>query len=183
MIVNLRKPEQHPEAVGYAVDGYTIDVLDEDLRAVPAGDVGQLAIKGPGMFDGYVSPALTRDEILQDGWFLTGDLASRDEDGLITIKGREKSMINVGGAKVFPEEVESVLLEHPAVLRCRVFGREHALIGECVVAEVELVANAPVRAAELSTWCRDRLSAYKVPRLIEVVDEVPQTASGKVNRQ
>jgi long-chain acyl-CoA synthetase len=182
-IVNFRQAEQHPEAVGYAVDGYSVDVLDQDLREVPSGNVGQLAIKGPGMFDGYVSPPLTRDDVLRNGWFLTGDLASRDEGGLITIKGREKSVINVAGEKVFPEEVETVLLQHPAVTRCRVFGREHPVLGECVAAQVELIEEAPIQTGELSAWCRKHLSAYKVPRVVELVDEIPLTVSGKVTRR
>lgn len=181
-ILNFRQSERHPESVGYAVDGYSVQVLDADLRPMPAGAVGQLAIKGPGMFDGYVSPPLTRDEVLRNGWFLTGDLASRDEEGLITIKGREKSLINVAGAKVFPEEVEGVLLRHPSVARCRVSGREHPLLGEYVVAEVEPIGEDSIQVGELSAWCREHLSAYKVPRVIELVAEVPRTASGKINR-
>lgn len=182
-IVNIRRSEERPEAVGYAVDGFRVEVLDEDFRTTPAGSEGQLAIEGPGMFDGYVSPQLTRDDVLHDGWFLTGDLASRDDDGLITIRGRAKTVINVAGAKVFPEEVENVLLEHPAVRRCRVFGRAHPLVGECVVAEVELLDGVPVKTGELPAWCRSHLSAYKVPRVVKIVDEVRLTPAGKINRR
>jgi acyl-CoA synthetase (AMP-forming)/AMP-acid ligase II len=134
------------------------------------------------MFDGYLSPPLGRDQILLNGWFLTGDLASKDERGLIRLEGREKSMINVAGKKVFPEEIEQVLSEHPAVAACRVLGRTHTLMGEYVVAEVQVKVGVRAHAADLSAWCRTKLSVHKVPRVIEFVDEIRLTANGKIDR-
>src|SRR4030095_2087491 len=105
-----------PDSIGYAVNGYEVAILNDDFKELPPGSTGNLAIKGPGMLDGYLSPPTSREAILQHGWFMTGDLASKNSDGLIKVEGRKKSMINVAGNKVFPEDVESVLNRHPAIL-------------------------------------------------------------------
>jgi acyl-coenzyme A synthetase/AMP-(fatty) acid ligase len=181
-ILNRRHAARQPDAIGEALPGYEVQVLDERLQPMPSGSTGKLAIRGPGMFDGYLSPPLRREQVLKNGWFLTGDLASRDAEGVLRIEGREKSVINVAGTKVFPEEVEQVLLEHPAVGGCRVRGRQRDPIGEYVVAEIQLRPGAAANAAELSAWCRGRLSMHKVPRFFEWVQEIPRTATGKTVR-
>jgi acyl-CoA synthetase (AMP-forming)/AMP-acid ligase II len=181
-ILNRRHAAEQPEAIGEAIEGFRLEILDDDHGAVAPGVVGRLAIQGPGMFDGYLNPPLGRDEVLKDGWFLTGDLASMDALGVVTLAGRAKSVINVAGTKVFPEEVEQVLLEHPAVSACRVRGRAQRLVGEFVIADVQLRAGFDLRPADLSAWCRRRLSVHKVPRVIEFVDDIPLTAGGKVLR-
>lgn len=134
------------------------------------------------MFAAYLQPPKLREDILQNGWFLTGDLASRRPDGLLTIEGRKKSMINVSGNKVFPEEVEAVLNTHPAVAMSRVKGAPHPFLGECVSAEVVLHPGAEVDAETLITYCRQRLSTYKVPQRLAFVSTLPMTDSGKLRR-
>jgi long-chain acyl-CoA synthetase len=181
-IMNQGHAAASPEAIGVALDDYSIGILDQDLRAVAPGTIGRLAIKGPGMFDGYLMPWLSRDEVLRAGWFLTGDLAQKNADGVIRLAGREKLAINVAGNKVFPEEVEHVLLDHPLVSRCRVSGRAQALIGEYVVAEVQCKEGERANVADLTNWCRSRLSVHKVPRVIKIVDFISLTPSGKVMR-
>lgn len=181
-IVNHRSAEEHPEAVGHALPAYEVAIMDEDLQPVPNGEIGQLAIAGPGMFDGYLKPPAKRDDILKGKWFMTGDLASKSPEGLITIKGREKSMINVSGNKVFPEEVEHVLNNHPGVKMSRVFGGKHPLLGEVVEAEV-VPADAPLDAEELIRHCRGQLSTYKVPQRIRFVEALEVTATGKISRK
>jgi len=112
---------------------------------------------------------------------MTGDLATKAEDGLITIRGREKSMINVSGNKVFPEEVEHVLNAHPSVKMSRVFGGKHPLLGEVVQAEIVPEGEVP-EVEELIGFCRERLSTYKVPQRIQWVEEIAFTATGKIVR-
>ena len=180
-IVNHKSAAEHPEAVGHALPAYRVGILDDDGKELPPGETGRLAIAGPGMFDGYLSPPAARDEILNGAWFMTGDLATKAEDGLITIRGREKSMINVSGNKVFPEEVEHVLNTHPSVKISRVFGGKHPLLGEVVQAEI-VPEGATPEVEELIGFCRERLSTYKVPQRIQWVEEIAFTATGKIVR-
>ena len=100
-MLNLTKSAEHPEAVGFALPGYTVDILDEHHNPLPNGCVGTLGIKGPGMFDAYLVPPTLREDVLQNGYFLTADYASKTDEGLIKIEGRSKSVINVSGLKVF----------------------------------------------------------------------------------
>lgn len=181
-IINHKKSADHPEAVGHALPDYQVEILDEHNTILPAGSIGKLAIKGPGMFDGYLSPPRKRDEVLNDGWFMTGDLASKTESGLIKVEGREKSMINVSGNKVFPEEVETVLNAHTAVALSKIFGNKHPLMGEIVEANVVLKPGQEISGEALITWCRQRLSTYKVPQIVHFVDTIEMTGSGKVAR-
>ncbi|HWZ23073.1 MAG TPA: class I adenylate-forming enzyme family protein [Cytophagaceae bacterium] len=181
-IINHKKSADHPEAVGQALPDYQVELLDEENNILPFGEIGKLAIKGPGMFDGYLTPPRKKEEILNNGWFMTGDLASKTASGLITIEGREKSMINVSGNKVFPEEVETILNAHSAVEISKIVGNKHPLMGEIVEANVVLKPNAEANADVLMTWCRQRLSAYKVPQVIRFVDSIEMTGSGKVKR-
>jgi len=181
-VINTKSAAAHPGAIGHALPDYTVEIVNDDFNILPPGTVGKLAVKGPGMFDAYLSPPQLREEILQNGWFITGDLASKAADGLITMEGREKSMINVSGNKVFPEEVETVLKEHPAVKEARVFAAKHALMGEVVSGEVVLNTGATITVEELLTHCRKRLSSFKVPQSIIFADELSMTATGKVKR-
>ncbi len=181
-VINTKSAEEQPSAIGHALPDYEVAIMDNDLNILPAGTVGKLAIKGPGMFDAYLSPPQLREEILQQGWFITGDLASKSADSLLNIEGREKSMINVSGNKVFPEEVEAVLKEHAAVKEARVFSLKHALTGEIVSAEVVLNTNTKVTDEELLAHCRKKLSPFKVPQTITFATELSMTGSGKVKR-
>ena len=181
-IINLRSAAEHPEAIGHALPDFRVGILDHELKEVPEGALGQLAIAGPGLFDGYLQPPTVRAEVLRNGWFLTGDLATRSADGLITIAGRSKSVINVAGNKVFPEEVEAVLSAHPSVLACRVVGGKHPLLGEVVEADVVLVQGSTGDVEELISHCRKSLTVHKLPQRIRFVDQLPVTATGKVKR-
>ena len=180
-IMNLDDAAEHPESIGRPLPAFAVRILDEAMRPVVDGQTGQLGVRGPGMFAGYLSPRLTRQELLRDGWFMTGDLAHRDRNGLITIDGRSNSVIHVAGHKVFPEEIAAVLEQHPAVCRSRVTTRPHPQWGEVVHAEVQLHQDrSSVAAEDLLAFCRHRLSSYKVPASIAVVSAVDQTPSGKV---
>ena len=181
-VINTKSAEEQPSAIGHALPDYEVEILDNGLNILPFGTVGKLAVKGPGMFDAYLSPPQLSEEILQKGWFVTGDLASKTADGLLTIEGREKSMINVSGNKVFPEEVEAVLKEHAAVKEARVFSLKHALTGEIAGAEVVLYSDAKITTEELLGHCRKKLSPFKVPQTITFATELSMTATGKVKR-
>jgi long-chain acyl-CoA synthetase len=169
-LLNIEGAIDSPEAVGEPVPGFEVDLRD-----------GELWLRGLGMFDAYVSPWQPASEVKRDGWFATGDLAERDAAGRIFLRGRTKSVLNVGGMKVFPEEVEAVLDRHPSVKRSRVIGREHPILGTVPVAEI-VAANGALSPGNLKAWCRQSLSAYKVPVAFRQVDAVPLTASGKVKR-
>jgi acyl-CoA synthetase (AMP-forming)/AMP-acid ligase II len=180
-LMNLQDAADHPEAVGRPLPGFEVAILDEQLKPVAAGQTGQLALRGPGMFAGYLHPRKQREEVLHDGWFLSGDLAHRDDAGRVVIDGRLKTVIDVAGHKVFPEEVAAVLDQHPAVLRSRVTTRPHPQLGEAVHAEVQLRDGSSQTVTEdILAFCRRRLSSHKVPTSIELVAELNLTASGKV---
>ena len=173
-LINVDSAREAPGSVGKPVPGFEIE-----LRDVTDG-IGELWLRGPGMFDAYLSPWQPRAEVCVDGWFATGDLARIDEAERVTLCGRKKSVLNIGGMKVFPEEIESVLDRHPAVKGSRAYSRDHEVLGAVVMAEV--VLSSEIGAGELKTWCRQSLSAYKVPTVIRFVDTLPLTASGKIRR-
>ena len=181
-LMNTGGAGDSPTAVGRPLPAFDVELRDEEGRPVAVGCVGELWIKGPGMFDAYLSPWQTVDEICVDGWFATGDLAETDAAGRVYLRGRKKSVMNVSGMKVFPEEVEGVIERHPAVRRCRVTGLAHAVLGTVPVAEVILHDGETLVPRELIGWCRDLLSIYKVPVQVKFVDELPLTASGKIRR-
>ena len=172
-LLNLEHAATHPTSVGKPTPSFDVKLDD-----------GELLLRGPGLFDAYLSPWQPREAVLRDGWFPTGDIAEIDETtGSIFLRGRVRSVINVGGMKCFPEEVEAVLTSHPSVKAARVLARPHAALGFVPVAEVIAENGAEMSlVADLKKLCQQRLSAYKVPLLITFVSDLPLTASGKVRR-
>jgi acyl-CoA synthetase (AMP-forming)/AMP-acid ligase II len=150
--------------------------LGDDLKAIE--------VRGRGIIDAYYKPWRTREEILTDGWFATGDLGKLDEEGYLFILGRSKEVISVGGMKFFPQEVEAVLETYPGVKSACVFGHEHKRLGEVSHAQVVLQGGAghSVTEAQLREHCLKHLTAFKVPEKIEFVDKLALTASGKLIR-
>jgi acyl-coenzyme A synthetase/AMP-(fatty) acid ligase len=182
-LINLDGAHENPLSIGAPLPDYEAALLDERGEPVPDGDEGELAIRGPGMFSAYLNPPTPREAALVRGWFMTGDLARRDPDGRLTVVGRKKALIIVGGQKVFPEEVEAVLNAHPAVLASRVYGKPHPRMGEAP--EAELVPRPGVArpdVEELIAWCEKRLSGLKVPQKIHFVESISETLSGKIAR-
>ncbi|MBA3698913.1 MAG: acyl--CoA ligase [Planctomycetes bacterium] len=173
---------ERPGDLGVPLPDYRIDLLDE--HGEPTAGPGELAIAGPGLFDAYLTPWRPRDTVLHRGFFRTGDRAERTADGGIRLLGRLKDVINVGGVKVFPQEVESVLDAHPWVVASRVRSAPDARLGEQVHAEVQLKPGHDVATVhdELSTWCAERLAPLKRPAAYTVVERLAMTASGKVIR-
>jgi len=181
-MMNNIKSNEHPDAVGYTLPDYTVAILDDDNNPLPAGTIGHLGIKGPGMFDGYLLPAQTRDEVLVNGYFLTADYASQSADGLVKIEGRFKSVINISGIKVFPEEIEAVLETIPGIKLARVSSSPHHLLGQIIEGEIVLQEGAIINLEEVLTYCRKRLSNFKAPQHLKIVTALPLTNTGKLRR-
>ena len=181
-LLNTGGAADFPEALGRPLPAFDVELRDEEGVPMDIGKIGELWIKGPGFFDAYLSPWQTAEEVCVDGWFATGDLAVTDSAGRVYLRGRKKSVINVSGMKVFPEEIEAVLNSHPAVAKSRVTGIDHPVFGTVPVAEVILAEGREVAVRDLTAWCRASLSAFKVPVRTKVVNELPLTASGKIRR-
>ncbi|CAA7601136.1 AMP-dependent synthetase/ligase [Acididesulfobacillus acetoxydans] len=167
-------------SIGPAAEDWEVQVVDGGNREVACGDVGEIVVKGPGVFRGYWKmPAATR-EAFTDGWFHTGDLGRRDEDGYFYIVDRKKDMLICGGYNVYPREVEEVLYSHPAVLEAAVVGLPDPVKGEIPKAFISLRPGQQTTAEEIITYCRSKMAAYKVPRLVELLPELPKNMSGKI---
>jgi acyl-CoA synthetase (AMP-forming)/AMP-acid ligase II len=162
-----------PTSVGRPVAGYALTLLSES----------EVGVRGPGLFDAYYAPWTPRAATLIDGWFPTGDVGSLDASRALTLHGRRKSTIVVAGLKFFPDEVEAVLDDFPAVVESRVFARPHPQLGELPHAEVVLRAGATLDRDALIRHCADRLSPYKLPVEIATVTSIAKTAGGKILRR
>jgi long-chain acyl-CoA synthetase len=173
-------PRDLPDAIGRAVPGVELRVVDDDGQALASGEIGELWIKSPAALDGYLgAPEATR-AVMEDGWFKTGDLAALSPKGFVRIAGRKKDLILRGGYSVVPGEVEAALLAHPAVAEAAVVGVRHPELGEEVAAFVTLRPGAAVAPDDLIAHCRGRLAAFKYPRRVSIVTELPKSPTGKI---
>ncbi len=174
-----------PGSIGIPVSDTYAVVVDNDGNILPPGEIGELAIFGPQVMKGYWNMEAETKKALINGWVLTGDMAIVDEDGFFYIVDRKKDLIVAGGYTIYPREVEEVLYEHPAVLEAAVVGVPDPISGEAVKAFVAIKPEyrGKITASELEKFCRERLEAYKVPRIYEFRDELPKTMVGKVLRR
>lgn len=147
---------------------------------MPDGEVGEIVLKGPGLFKGYWQMPEETSAAFTDGWFHTGDLARRDEDGYIFIVDRKKDLIICGGYNIYPREIEELIFTHPAVLEVAIVGVPDEAKGEIPKAFVVLKAGMNVSSEEIISFCKERLAAYKVPRIIKFCKELPKSATGKI---
>jgi long-chain acyl-CoA synthetase len=170
-------------SVGVPVYGTIVRVVDEQGAELPAGEIGELVTSGPQVVPGYWGKPEESERAIPGGRLHTGDVGFMDLDGWFYVVDRKKDQINASGFKVWPREVEDVLYEHPAVREAAVVGVPDAYRGETVKAFVSLRPGERPEADELIAFCRERMAAYKYPRLVEFVDELPKTASGKVLRR
>ena len=178
---NRADRDRKPGSIGTPVDGVEMRVVDDAGAPLPPGEVGEIVIRGHNVMKGYWrQPEATAEAISAGGWFRTGDLARVDEDGDFFIVDRKKDLIIRGGYNVYPREVEEVLYQHPAVRECAVLGVPHQELGEEVGAAVVLRPGASAGAGELREFVRARIAAYKYPRHVWFVDELPKTGTGKV---
>ena len=170
-----------PGSVGLAT-GIEIAILDGADRPVPAGERGEVGIKGPTVVDGYENNPEANASAFTAGWFRTGDEGMLDDDGYLFLTGRLKEQINRGGEKISPLEIDEALLRHPAVGQAVAFAIPHDKLGEDVGAAVVLMEGATADAGELRAYLSERLAPFKMPRTIVFIDEIPKGATGKVQR-
>jgi long-chain acyl-CoA synthetase len=174
---------EKPGSVGVPIPGAEVRIVDEEDRALAVGEIGEICCRSPAVMRGYWrSPVLTA-ETIRDGWLHTGDVGYIDEDGYVFIVDRKKDVIIRGGFNVYPRDVEDALLEHPAVAGAGVVGRPDERHGEEVVAFVSLQTPDALNAQELVEWARERIGGYKYPREVHIVDAMPLTAVGKLDRK
>ncbi|MDJ1137868.1 AMP-binding protein [Streptomyces iconiensis] len=176
-------PDSGTLAVGVPGPDTVVRILDEAGEPVPFGQHGEIAVRGPQVVPGYWRRPEETAAGMPGGELRTGDIGFMDEDGWLYVVDRKKDMINASGFKVWPREVEDVLYAHPAVREAAVVGVPHDYRGETVKAYVSLREGALTDPGELSAYCRERLAAYKYPREVEVLPELPKTASGKILRR
>ncbi|MDX1801369.1 MAG: AMP-binding protein, partial [Marinobacter sp.] len=170
--------------VGMPLPGVEVRVTDrETLEAVPQGEIGILQVRGPNVFKGYWRmPEKTREELLPDGFFITGDLALIDERGYVHIVGRDKDLVISGGFNVYPKEVEQVIDEMDGVVESAVIGVPHPDFGEGVTAVVVLQPGASVTEADVLSALAGHLAKYKQPKRVFFVDSLPRNTMGKVQK-
>ena len=170
------------ESVGSPVDGVRVCIEDEDGEQVPTGSIGEVAVKAPGLTNGYADMEELNSQVFREGYFITGDLGRLDDEGRLTITGRKKLLIEVGGYKVDPIEVEDVVLAHPKVGEAVVVGVLGKVAGEEVVKAV-VVPSEEVEERELIAFCQERLANFKVPQVVEFREEIPKSPLGKILRK
>ena len=183
-------PEDHRRAlqghehllgsIGKAGMGVDLKLCDDDWNEVPDGEVGEIVTRSDAVMKGYLNMPEETAEVLRDGWFRSGDLAWRDEEGYLYLSGRKKDMIIRGGENIYPIEIEQVLSEHPAVQEVAVVGVPDDYWGEIVRAHVVTVPGTTVDEKELREYCLPRLAKYKIPAIFRFDPELPKNASGKV---
>ncbi len=179
---NRSAEERKVLSIGKPIWGVEVQVVDEDDKALPPGEsnVGEIVIRGHNIMKGYYNNPEATAEAMRGGWFHTGDLAYADDDGFYFIVDRKKDLVIRGGYNVYPREIEEVLYAHPAVAEAAVIGKPDDKLGEEVVACIAVQPGAAVTAEELIGYCKERLAAYKYPREIRFVDELPKGPTGKI---
>ena len=167
-------------SIGYPVWGVEMCIVDEEDNRLPNDERGEICIRGHNIMKGYLNRPEANEETLKNGWFHSGDVGYRDEDGCYFIVDRMKDMILRGGFNVYPREVEEVLYQHEEVVEAAVIGVPHESHGEEVKAVVALVPDAKATEEEIQAFCKDRLAAYKYPRFVEIIAELPKGPTGKI---
>ena len=177
------RPARKAGSVGPGT-GVKIGIMDEAGNLLPQGERGEVVIQGPNVVPGYENNPEANEKSFVKGWFRTGDQGFLDEDGYLTLTGRLKEMINRGGEKIGPREIDEVLLSHPDVAEAVAFGVPHPGWGEEVAAAIVLKEGTDAAAGEASVmaFCKERLADFKCPKKIYVTSAIPRTATGKIQR-
>lgn len=176
-------PESKLVSVGVPVFNTDAKIVDSEGATLGPGEVGEIVVAGPQIVPGYWNREAETRAAMHDGWFATGDIGFMDGDGWFYVVDRIKDMINASGYKVWPREVEEELLTHPGVREAAVVGVPDDYRGETVLAHVVVADGGQVTSEELIEYCRSRMAAYKYPREVVIVDELPRNAAGKVLRR
>ena len=182
-VASFNRPDRdrRPGSIGVPVTGVEMRVVDEDGTPVPSGEVGEIAVRGHNVMKGYWRRPDATDAVLdKDGWFRTGDVGRVDEDGFFFIVDRKKELIIRGGFNIYPREIEEVLYEHPDVAEAAVVGIPHDQLGEEVGAAVALRPGATITEAELRDHVKAQVAAYKYPRVVWFLAELPKGPTGKI---
>jgi len=177
---NVLDRPRKPGSIGYPVWGVEMTIFDDDDRPVADGERGEICIRGHNVMKGYLKRPEATAEAIRGGWFHSGDIGVRDADGSYTIVDRKKDMILRGGFNVYPREVEEVLYSHEAIVEAAVIGVPHPSHGEEVKAVVTLGPGRELSAKGVIAHCKERLAAYKYPRIVEFSDELPKGPTGKI---
>ncbi|MGG3738076.1 fatty acid--CoA ligase family protein [Aeribacillus pallidus] len=177
----LDRPRK-PGSIGTSIMNVENKVVDELGQEVPVGQVGELIVRGPNVMKGYYKMPEETNATIKDGWLYTGDLAKQDEEGYFYIVDRKKDMILVGGYNVYPREVEEVLYRHPDVVEACVVGVPDPAYGETVKGYI-VSSNPGLTEEAIIQFCREHIADYKVPRLVEFLDELPKNTTGKILRR
>ena len=184
-VASFNHPDRERKAgsIGIPILGVEMRLVDDEGAEVEAGQPGEIAVRGHNVMKGYWGRPDETSDAMKDGWFVTGDIATVDEDGYYFIVDRKKDVIIRGGMNVYPREVEEVLFEHPAVAEAAVVGIAHDSMGEEIGAAVALKPGATATPEELSAFVKTRLAAYKYPRRVWIVDALPKGPTGKILRR
>ncbi|MCX8022606.1 MAG: long-chain fatty acid--CoA ligase [Syntrophorhabdaceae bacterium] len=178
----MEKAMEKMGSVGQPVMHSEVVIVDDEGRPVKKGEVGEVAVKGPIVMNGYWNKEDLTDEVIRDGWFYTGDLAMMDEDGYVYIVDRKKDMYISGGENVYPAEIEKVLLEHPHIKDAAVIGVPDKKWNEVGKAYIVVKEGKELKEEEIYAFLNERLARYKLPKYIQFIDKLPKTASGKIKK-
>lgn len=177
---NHPEMERKPGSIGTPIDGVEMRIVDENDEPLPQGEVGEVVIRGHNIMKGYWQRPDATEEAMRGGWFHSGDMAKTDEDGYFYIVDRKKDLIIRGGYNVYPREVEEVLYEHPKIREAAVVGVPHDEWGEEIGAAVVLHDGEELAPEEVGAYVKDRIAAYKYPRVVWFLDELPKGPTGKI---
>lgn len=176
-------PEIRAESVGKPLPKVDVKIVDDDREELPPGEIGDIAVKGFNVMKKYYNKPEETEEVLDDeGWYYTSDLGKIDEDGYVYVTGRKKDMIISGGFNVYPREVEEFFYTHPKIKTCGVVGVDDRDMGEVVALVAIPKEGEDLEANELKEFAEDEIANFKVPRYVEIVDELPMTSSGKIQK-
>jgi len=171
---------EQPTSIGHPSLGCEAKIVDVDMNELPQGAVGEIAIRGPNVADGYYGSPEDTKKSFRDGWFLTGDLGRLEDNGFFYVASRKNDMINRGGENVYPVEVENAIYLHPKVMEVAVYGVPDPVMGEKVAAAVVAVPGTDPTIEEIKAFCGDKLAKYKIPEYVQLTPFLPKNAGGKV---
>ncbi len=172
--------ERKPGSIGTPIWGVEMRAVDPEGKPVPVGEPGEIIIRGHNVMKGYYNRPEETAEAFKGGWLHTGDVATVDEEGYFYIVDRIKDIILRGGFNIYPREIEEVLVTHPAISMAAVIGVPNEKYGEEVKAFIVCKAGAEITPEEIITWSKEQMASYKYPRLVELRETLPMTATGKI---